>query len=615
MRRVYWAIVVLALIAVAADVAINASRKTPETAVETLPDVPVRVAVLPLEDDSPDRSQAVFARGLTREIVHQIARLPVVVAVGRSSVFDMAEVGSPDLETARRLEADVLLSGDVKAVGTARRILVDLRSVPEGELLWSHSYLIEQDVPFVMPPDLARSVAEALDFNVNGGSVRLTTDNLAAFEAYVAAGETDNDDARQQFLERALQLDPRFAAAWNALAAGEVMRAWNGEVTIDDAWRRAKPYLDRAFAIDPDSPQALVTLGRFQRNRGETEAAIATFRRALAVDPGDEWASANLGLALRWTGRYEEALAIHAAAVTMDPLSPAAQARLGTSHWFMGDFDEAARHYQTAIDLNPYYEESYDSWSGMLAFGLGRFDEALTMMRRKMAIEAAPSVRTLTAAGSLSSMLGNDADAVAYWKRAEEINRDYVAIHSDRARHHLVRRESAAARRSALTALELSPVDADAQLVLAILDLESDDRQAFRDRIRATYPAYFDGVPDLPAAHLDIALLVAQAMGEAGMVEEKLNLLSAIQESIDTPRARQHLWMAAVHAMRDETDEAMRYLNSSPPGRVRAQAPLLMRDPRFASLRSKPEFQSLIAQHLAVLRAQASNAQHDSTSE
>ncbi len=611
-NRVTWGIVAVALAAVVAGLAINASRTAPDArALEITPNFPVRVAVLPLEDVSPDGSQAVFASGLTREIVHQIARLPVVVAVGRDSVFGTAEGRAPDLETARLLEVELLLSGSVNALGTARRILVDLRTVPEGELLWSHSYLIEEDAPFVMLPDVASSVAQALDFNANGASARMATENLAAFEAYVAAGEADNDDVKRQLLERALELDPRFAAAWNALAAIEIMPSWNGLVTIDDAWHRAKPYLDRALEIDPESPQTLVTLGRFQRNRGETEAAIASFSRALELDPGYGWASANLGLALRWTGRYEEALAIHAAAVTMDPLSPAAQTRLGTSHWLMGHFDEAARHYQRAIDLDPSYEEVYDSWSGMLAFGLGRFDDALTMMGRKMGVKAEPSVRTLTAVGSLASILGNDTEAMAYWQRAAEINPDYVDIHHNLARHHLVQGESVAARRSALTALHLFPADADAQLVLAILDLESGDHLAFVDRIRAAYPAYFDGVPDLPAAHLDVALLVAQAMGEAGMVDEKLRLLSAIEDSIDTPRARQHVWLAAVHAIRDETELALQYLNASPPGRVREVAALLMRDPRFASLREDSEFQTLIAQHLAALRAQAASAWED----
>ena len=250
----------------------------------------------------------------------------------------------------------------------------------------------------------------------------------------------------------------------------------------------------------------------------------------------------------------------------------------------------------------------------MLGAGLGRFDEALEMMRRKMSVEVEPSVRTLTTAGTLCGLLGRDADAMAFWRRALEINPDHADVYSHLARHALARGDREAAQRSALRALELSPTDAGALTVLAILDLERGDRRGFVEHVRAASPAYFTGAPSLSGADLDMALLAAQALGDAGRIEEKLQLLDAVEESIQTPRASQYLWLAAVHAMRGETDAAMQELIASPPGRVRERADILLRDPRFASLREEPEFRALVARHLEALRIQGKRIEAEDAS-
>jgi hypothetical protein len=62
--------------------------------------------------------------------------------------------------------------------------------------------------------------------------------------------------------------------------------------------------------------------------------------------------------------------------------------------------------------------------------------------------------------------------------------------------------------------------------------------------------------------------------------------------------------LAAAHAMSGDANEALRYLRSSPPGRVRSWAQVMMRDPRFASLRENDQFQALVRDHLEEVRLQ-----------
>jgi tetratricopeptide (TPR) repeat protein len=395
-----------------------------------------------------------------------------------------------------------------------------------------------------------------------------------------------------------------FAEAWDQLAGMEVMPVWNGQTTVDEAWRRAKPYLDRAFELDPDLPSAHVTLGRFRREFGDMDGAIASFRRALELDPGNAWAGANLGLVLRFSGHYQEALAIHDIAVAMDPLSPSAQARLGTSYWFVADYESAERHYRIAMDLDPNYEEVYDSWSGMLGAGLGRFDEALEMMRRKMALPGEPTARTLATAGALCSILGMDTAALNYWKRAHDVNPNYQRVEEERLRHYLARGDDLKVSEIASAILDNDPEDGDAILALGIVDFGRGDATAFARRVRDAYPAYFEDPIELRADESHRALLAALAFGAEGNETEEQRVLQAVMSSIEQPRAWQHLVLAAANAMSGNVDQGLRYLRSSPPGRVRSWAPVMMRDPRFAALRDNDEFQALVGGHLEELRLQ-----------
>jgi tetratricopeptide (TPR) repeat protein len=406
-----------------------------------------------------------------------------------------------------------------------------------------------------------------------------------------------------------VELDPGFAVAWDYLAGIEVMPVWNGEIPVEEAWRRAKPYLDRAFELDPDLPSAYITLGRFQRELGDMEGAIASLEHALELDPGNGSASANLGLVLRFADRYEEALSIHKTAVIMDPLSAPAQARLGTSYWFVGDFESAARHYQTAIDLDPSFEETFDSWAGMLGAGLGHFDEAMEMMQRKMVLPGEPTVRTLVIAGNISSILGMDDAALDYWRRAQAINPDYAGFQQGRMQHYLTRGDDETARRIARAALERLPGDIDAHLVLATLDFENGDDNVFVRRMRAAYPEWFENPFTVDTNRPGTALLVALAYDKAGMEREKRLVLQAITESIESPHAWQYVILAAALAMEDRPEQALRYLRASPPGRVRLQAQLMMRDPRFASLRDNEEFRALVREHLEQIRLQGLRAE------
>jgi DNA-binding winged helix-turn-helix (wHTH) protein/tetratricopeptide (TPR) repeat protein len=563
----------------------------------------LRLVVYPLDDLSVAHDQQVFAEGLGREIQHRLATLPGLTLLGRTSAFEEEQTWSDALEHAGRVDARYLLGGSVQTIGPARRVLVDLRTAPAGELLWSREFLIDRNAEFDVVQGVAEEIVTRFRFSADTRYTRQMTASVDAFEAYLAASEAGSYEGRRQALLRAVELDPSFAQAWNRLAGMEVYPVWNGQKTVVEAWTIAVPFIEKVLAINPDLPGVHITLGRFKREFGNLDDAIEHFEKALELDPGNPSALANLGIVLRPAGRYEQALAVHQMAVALDPLDALAQARLGTSHWLMENHEEAARHYAIAAELKPEDEEIYDSWSAMLSLGMGRFDEALAKMDRKMLIERDPTPRTLTRAGVLASTLGIDALAERYFEEAAAAAPSGQPVSTELARHYLAIGDDATAQSLAREALSLSPRDADALMITGIFDIEAGRPGQFLARLEEAYPELVD--PETPAeGGIAETLLVASAYAANGKHGVADWLAQSVIDRVGRPRSYQHLWVAAAHALQQETAAAMQELRESPAGWVRQAAALLPRDPRFAALHALPEFRGLVAAHAEELARQ-----------
>jgi DNA-binding winged helix-turn-helix (wHTH) protein/TolB-like protein/Tfp pilus assembly protein PilF len=565
----------------------------------------IRLVVYPFEDLSEKQDQQVFATGLAREVLHELAVVPGLSLIGRSSSFKTGPKNQNNFEHAQLLGADFLLEGSVQAIGSSRRVLVDLHSVPSGEQLWSHSYLIEPEMPFHFLQGVAWEVVQLFQFSMNPESIRASTEKFEAFESYLLAFETQSIEVKRSVLHRAVQLDPNFARAWDGLAAIEVMPVWNGETTVEEAWERSRPFVEKALEIDPGLPEAYVTLGRFKREFGDFDEAIELFQKALELDPGNRWASANLGLVLRFTGHFEEALAIFKLDVAMDPLDAASRTRLGTIQWFMENHEEAERQYKKAVELAPDNEEIYDSWSAMLALGMGRFDLALTKMHQKMQAEGQPTPRTLIQAASWAEVMGLDQLTDRYLHQAGVPSLSGDVPLTKFAARFLERGEESVARGLALQHLEALKTDAEAHLILGALDLKSGQPEQFLQRVQNAFPEY--QVPNTRIGlvkDMETILLIAAANYANGRLETAEPLLKATEGFLKTPRSREHYSLAAIHAMRGETELALSELRVSPPGWVRQHARFMMWDPRFFSLHDSAEFQMLVTAHIAALEQQ-----------
>jgi len=171
--------------------------------------------------------------------------------------------------------------------------------------------------------------------------------------------------------------------------------------------------------------------GRYYWNK-RTEDAIRKsqdlFRQAIEADPAFAPAWAGLADAHNLVGQPTEARAAAAKALELDPELAEAHAALGNVALFY-DFDVAAAQAQfaRALALNASYATAWQ-WSAFGAAATGRFDEAVTKIRKARELDPL-SLSIATDVGQILYYAGRYDEAERETQRALEMDEHFVQAH------------------------------------------------------------------------------------------------------------------------------------------------------------------------------------------
>jgi Tfp pilus assembly protein PilF len=117
-------------------------------------------------------------------------------------------------------------------------------------------------------------------------------------------------------------------------------------------------HFERAVEIAPHFAAAWNYLGTIAYQSSRHQDAENYFRRAREADPENYESLVNLGGVLVTLGKLEEAQTRNTAAVALRPNDPLAQVQLGLTYLRQGSFDLAERHLLIATRLDPRHFSS-----------------------------------------------------------------------------------------------------------------------------------------------------------------------------------------------------------------------------------------------------------------
>jgi eukaryotic-like serine/threonine-protein kinase len=347
------------------------------------------LAVLPLENLSPDGSQEYFSAAMTEELTNELAQIGSLRVTSRTSASRYKTKPASLKEVAGELGVDAVIEGSVFRSGEEVRITVQLIDAATDQHLWSRSY--ERNSKNLIT--LQREVAQAIAKEIHG---RLTpseaahfenapSQNPEAYEAFLRAGyaldgggqDEQKNDAAITLSERAIALDPNFAAAYVRLAKGcgqKIFFYGAGKEYLE----RANLALDKALLIDPKSADAYETRGSLfynKLNKFDIVQALSNYRKAIALNPNLASAYHGLGSELAHLGLHDEAVLAFDESLKLNPFSDGAKFRRARALWQSQRFQEA-RDYYERMGITIHFELVY------VLLRLNRLDDAKALTSR-----------------------------------------------------------------------------------------------------------------------------------------------------------------------------------------------------------------------------------------
>jgi Flp pilus assembly protein TadD len=139
----------------------------------------------------------------------------------------------------------------------------------------------------------------------------------------------------------------------------------------------------RAAALDPESTDAHIIMGRTYSLIGQSDDAIAAFQKAIKIDPASVDARTYLAGALVGAQRYGEAEAQYKEVIKLDGSAVAPHSSLGSLYLLMERYAEAETQFQKVGTMSPLDPNSYYNL-GLVYNKQGRYSEAVNQFQRAL---------------------------------------------------------------------------------------------------------------------------------------------------------------------------------------------------------------------------------------
>lgn len=206
--------------------------------------------------------------------------------------------------------------------------------------------------------------------------------------------------------------------------------------------------------------------GNAHLNAGRRDEAANCYRRGLESDPQDSICYCNLGYVLGELGRSAESQAMLLKAIDLNPADFDAHYMLGNLARSRGDWLQAIAHYRAALDINA----GFDLCRRELCFSLAQTGQ---VHEARSVLEQGPALVPDTAEfhyfeGVLRLAADEFDDAVAHFRRADELHPRNSSILVNLGAAQLKRRQALSAIETYHRVLEFDPGNALAHANLAV---------------------------------------------------------------------------------------------------------------------------------------------------
>jgi TolB-like protein/Tfp pilus assembly protein PilF len=343
------------------------------------------IAVLPFVNMSGDKEQEYFSEGLAEEIINALTQISGLQVIARTSAFAFKGKDQDITKIAEALRVSNILEGSVRKSGNRIRVTAQLIEASKGIHLWSERYDRELTDVFTIQDEISQAITQKLKARLSGDrhSVKRPTENIEAYNLnlkgryYRSKLTPDNLAKSKEYFEKAIELDPNYAAPWHGLAAIYGASATMGFSPPRTAIEQSRRPILKALELDDKLPEAHAHLAAISAIEFDWKRAERGFLRTLELGPNiwDAWYLYSFCYLIPM-GRLDEALGAMQKAQELDPLSSSAYFTLGYIYTLLKQYDHAIELCRNALELDPNLPSAY-GFTGFAHIMKGEPDKAI----------------------------------------------------------------------------------------------------------------------------------------------------------------------------------------------------------------------------------------------
>jgi TolB-like protein/class 3 adenylate cyclase/tetratricopeptide (TPR) repeat protein len=356
------------------------------------------IVVLPFTNLGGDPEQDYFVDGVTESLTTDLSRISGSFVIGRNTAYSYKGKHIDLKQIGRELDVRYVLEGSVQRSGNRLRVSVQLIDAETGAHLWAERFDKPVADLFDMQDEIVARLARQLDAQLIAAEAR-------------RAEQAPHPDSMDLYFQGTASLNKGMTA--------ELMA-------------QARIFFERALALDPGNVDALVgiafvdimrAIALLAENRAALLAAAeAVLTKVLSLAPEHALAHARLGIVLASTNRAGQGISECERALALNRNLAGAHSHIGMAKCFLDRAEETETHINEALRLSPRDTYAYH-W--------------------------------MATAGYAKLLIGRDEEAVAWFRRSVEANRNHNLAHLylAAALAHLGRLDEARAANQAALAL------------------------------------------------------------------------------------------------------------------------------------------------------------------
>ena len=343
------------------------------------------IAVLPFVDMSPEKDNEWFSDGLSEEIINALTKIPGLKVIARTSSFYFRDKDVDISQIRDKLKVQNILEGSVRKSGNRVRVTAQLINTADESHIWSERYDRDLTDVFAIQDEISQVISEKLRVQFSGDrqAVKRPTENIEAYNLnlkgryYRSKLTPDNLAKSKEYFEKAIELDPNYAAPCHGLAAIYGASATMGFSPPRTAIEQSRRPILKALELDDKLPEAHAHLAAISAIEFDWKRAERGFLRTLELGPNiwDAWYLYSFCYLIPM-GRLDEALGAMQKAQELDPLSSSAYFTLGYIYTLLKQYDHAIELCRNALELDPNLPSAY-GFTGFAHIMKGEPDKAI----------------------------------------------------------------------------------------------------------------------------------------------------------------------------------------------------------------------------------------------